>query len=79
MSKENKEDLIAIALYSMFYSKYKEGRKFEYELIEHLSKNYNFKKGFSAEDLVTDAMYGSESDLKDFLKSLKQNTMRKSQ
>ncbi len=75
--KKKDEDLVVIGLYSMFYSKYMEARKFERELIKHISKNYITKKGCSAEDIVTDNAYGSESDLDQFLESLKEDAKRK--
>lgn len=61
----------------MLYSKYKEARQYESEIIKYIFQNYT-SKDWTPEEIVTDALYGKEADLNEFLVMIKEHMKRTS-
>ncbi len=66
-----------IAFWRRYLTRYMEAREVEKELIKHISKNYKPNKGWTADDIVTDSLYGDELDLKQFLERLNETAKGK--
>lgn len=75
--EDRKEDLIALALYQLAITKYRELKKLATALEEHLNENYVMEECWSAEDYVCDAIYGNEYDTETFIKELNDSAIRK--
>ena len=75
--KNNKPDLVALALYQMAIVKYLEVKEYSEELVIHLDKNYVMEECLSHEDFICDAIFGSEYDSETFINELNDFSIRK--
>lgn len=75
--ENRKEDLVALALYQIAITKYRELKKVANVLEDHLEENYVMEENLCAEDFIVDAIYGSEYDTETFIKELNDSSIRK--